>query len=149
MSARLLLSLLALLGFSASAFADVEAPSREDIAKRAKAATAFLEIKPRQASAFCVHASGLFVTNEHVIREGGTGSVTLVLDSGTRRQRVYKAGVVRRDKNLDLALLRVDGPVELPVLPLGSDDNLSELQELITCGFPFGTALGGPETGSY
>jgi hypothetical protein len=151
MSARLLSSvaLLALLEFSAGAPADVEAPSREDVAKRAKAATAFLEIKPRQASAFCVHASGLFVTNEHVVRDGGNGPVTLVLNSGTRTQKVYKASVVRRDKNLDLALLRVDGSVELPVLPLGSDDNLSELQELVTCGFPFGTALGGPEEGSY
>src|SRR5262249_48462481 len=137
------------LGLSGSTFADVEALSREDLAKRAKAATAFLEIKPRQASAFCVHASGLFVTNEHVVREGGTGPITLVLASGTKTQKVYKASVVRRDKNLDLALLRVEGPVELPVLALGSDENLSELQELIACGFPFGTALGGPEQGTY
>jgi hypothetical protein len=124
-----------------SAFAADEPLSREEVAKRGKAATALIEIKPRQASAFCVHPSGLFVTNEHVIREGGSSPINLILDAGTKTQRVFKASVVRRDKGLDLALLRIEGKVELPALTLGSDENLTELQELIACGFPFGTAL--------
>lgn len=139
---------VALLGVLGGAFAADEPRSREEIAKRGKAATALVEIKPRHASAFCVHPSGLFVTNEHVIREGGSSPINLILDAGTKTQRVFRASVIRSDKGLDLALLRVEGKVELPALTLGSDENLTELQEIIVCGFPFGKALA-LEEGEY
>src|SRR5262245_7008149 len=42
---------------------------RGEIARRGREATAFLEVGPgRSATAFCVHPSGLFVTNDHVIQ---------------------------------------------------------------------------------
>src|SRR5262249_61260427 len=56
-------------------------------------------------------------------------------------QKVLKAKVVRQDQNLDLALLRVEGETDLPALALGSDEDLTELEEVVACGFPFGTAL--------
>ena len=114
--------------------------SREAIAKRAKQATALVEVKPSYGSSFCVHATGLFLTNEHVVRQSSEG-VTLVLDAGLKSQKLFKAKVVRRDKSLDLALLRVDGDGKHEALELGSDKDLSELTELIACGFPFGVAL--------
>src|SRR5262249_44894334 len=117
-----------------------DALSREAIAKRAKASTVLVEVKPTYGSGFCVHSSGLFVTNEHVVRQS-TETITLVLDAGLKTQKVLKAKVLRRDKVLDLALLKVDGDEKIEALELGSDKELGELTELIACGFPFGPAL--------
>ena len=91
-------------------------------------------------TAFCIHSSGLFVTNEHVVRIAEKVDVVLVLDPSLETQRILKAKVVRVDKDLDLALLRVDGAKDLPTLSLGSVDGLAELSEVIACGFPLGRA---------
>jgi hypothetical protein len=141
--ASTLAALLCLTGLLSAA--DDPLP-REAIAKRAKASTALVEAKPNYGSAFCVHPSGLFITNEHVVRQGG-GTVTLVLNAGLKSQRLLKAQVLRRDSAADLALLKVDGDEKVEPLELGSDDGLAELTELIACGFPFGPALG--RTGEY
>jgi S1-C subfamily serine protease len=120
--------------------------SRADVAKLAKPATALVDGRPAgQGSSFCIHSSGLFLTNEHVVRTlGPEGKVTLVLDSGLSSQKIVKAKLIRSDKELDLALLQAEGVKDLPALKLGSDDGLTELQELIAFGFPFGTALAKP-----
>src|SRR5262245_29081449 len=118
---------------------------RGQLVKQGKAATALVEMKPRYGSAFCVHPSGLFVTNEHVVRPFGIPApVTLVLDAGMKTQKVLRATVVRRDPALDLALLRAEGKHELAALALGSDQDLDELSELVAFGFPFGLALAKP-----
>jgi hypothetical protein len=123
--------------------ADDELP-RATIAKRAKASTVLVEVKNgprhRSGSGFCVHPSGLFVTNEHVIAQDG-GTISLVIDASLKTQRILKAQVVRRDKELDLALLKVDGAEKFEPLELGTDNDLGELTELIAFGFPFGAAL--------
>ncbi len=119
-----------------------EKPTRVAIGKRAKAATAFVDVPGRgTGTAFCVHPSGLFVTNEHVVRGAAKDEVTLVLDPSLDTQRVLKAKVVRADKDLDLALLRVDGAKGLPSLPLGSTRDVAELADVVACGFPLGKAL--------
>ena len=84
----------------AFAFDQGEPLSRVELSKRGKAAAALLEIKPRTAyaTAFAVHASGLFVTTEHVVRELGEGqTLPLTLDPGLKSQRTRKAAVVRRE----------------------------------------------------
>jgi S1-C subfamily serine protease len=129
-----------LLAFAMTFGADDPLP-RTKLAKLGKAATALVEVKPAYGSGFCVHPSGLFVTNEHVVRTAGGNPVSLILNAGSKTQKVLKAKVVRQDKDLDLALLRVEGETTLPTLPLGSDEDLTELEEVVACGFPFGTAL--------
>lgn len=89
-------------------------------------------------SAFCIHPSGLFLTNEHVIHP--LGEVTLVLNPGDKKtEKTYAARVIRADKQLDLALLRIEGAKDLAALSLGSDEKLEELTEVVAFGFPFGT----------
>src|SRR5438067_1829753 len=78
---------------------------RAEIARQAKAATALVEAGKRQGSAFCLHESGLFLTNEHVVR--GATEVQMVLHPGAKKQQIVKARVLRTDKTLDLALLRL------------------------------------------
>jgi hypothetical protein len=130
---RLAVLPLALLG---SCRAADEGLSRAQIAKIGKAATALVEVKGRAGygSAFCILPSGLFLTNEHVAQ----GDLTIVLNPGLKTEKSYPARVVRTDKDLDLALLRIEGAKDLPTLSLGSDANLEELMEVIALGFPFG-----------
>src|SRR5262249_55217196 len=49
--------------------------------------------------------------------------------------------VLRSDKDLDLALLHVAGEKDLPVLSLAADNTLSETDEVVAFGFPFGSRL--------
>jgi S1-C subfamily serine protease len=134
-------SLFLALALAALPAAAADKPTRVEIGKKAKAATAYVEHAHGTGTAFCVHPSGLFVTNEHVVRTADNGSVTLVLNPSLEGQRVLKAKVVRTDKAVDLALLRVDGVKDLPALTLGSTKDLSELAEVVACGFPLGKAL--------
>jgi hypothetical protein len=111
---------------------------RSEIAKRGREATAFLEVAPvRSATAFCVHPSGLFVTNDHAV-ENTRADIKVVVHAGTLDQKVCRAKVIRRDRDADLALLRAEEASGLPALPLGSADDLEELNEVFAFGFPFG-----------
>ncbi len=114
--------------------------TKVEIAKIGKAATALVEVKSRFAygSAFCIHPSGLFLTNEHV---AGQGNLAIILNPGLDNEKVCKARLIRADKELDLALVRVDDVKDLPIVSLGVDDKLAELMEVVAVGFPFGTAL--------
>src|SRR5207253_2885894 len=61
--------------------------TRAEIGKRGKAATAFVDIPGRvSGTAFCVHPSGLFLTNEHVVRGTDRAEIKLVLDAGLKTQ---------------------------------------------------------------
>ncbi len=121
--------------------------SREAVAKRAKLGTVLVDAKPTYGSGFCIHSSGLFLTNEHVIHpndrlaQQNTENLTLVVDAGLKTQKVLKAKILRRDKDLDLALLKVDSTDKFEAIELGSDKDLAELTEVVACGFPFGKAL--------
>jgi hypothetical protein len=142
-------SLVFVLAIAGNPAAQADGPSRVELSKLGKAATALIEVKPATGSGFCVHPSGLFVTNEHVVRSAGdNGAVTVVLDAALKTQRVMRGKVIRTDRDVDLALVRVDGQKDFPVLPLGSADDLTELMELVAFGFPFGTELA-PEDGQY
>jgi S1-C subfamily serine protease len=139
-----------LLALVLPAVARDEKPKRVEIGKRAKAATAFVEVPGRgTGTAFCVHPSGLFVTNEHVVRGAQNDTVTLVLDPSLETQRVFKAKVVRTDKGTDLALLRAEGANDLPSLTLGSTEGVAELADVVACGFPLGKALGTDDKKEY
>jgi hypothetical protein len=124
-----------------------KAPAQEakltkvEVGKRGKAATAFVLVPGHgSGTGFCVHPTGLFVTNEHVVR-GVTGDVTVVLNPALEAQQVLTAKVVRADKDADLALLRVAGAKDLPSLPLGSVEGVAELADVVACGFPLGFLL--------
>ncbi|HEY7425986.1 MAG TPA: serine protease, partial [Gemmataceae bacterium] len=114
---------------------------RAKILRSGKAATAFVRAKTsgRQGSAFCIHPTGVFLTNEHVVGQESTFS--LFLNGGTKNVKTLTAKVLRVDKTLDLALLKVEGEKDLPALPVATDNNLSETDEVIAFGFPFGQRI--------
>ena len=130
----LLLAVLAQVGR-----ADVAA----GVVPRGKAATAFVELPGDQgsATAFCVSASGLFVTNEHVVHGLGGGTIKLVLRPGRSDQRVVQARILRVDTDADLALLQAPPPGSYTALSLGDSDALTETTEVVAFGYPFGRDL--------
>ena len=85
--------------------------SAEKIVRRGKRATALVEVPVKRgtrtgtgyASAFCIHETGLFLTNHHVVEKAPAEGVTLVLNPGQDDEKKLKAKVLRKDKDRDLA----------------------------------------------
>jgi S1-C subfamily serine protease len=129
--------------FCARSTAQQSELSKTELAKLGKAATVFVEVKTKTGSSsgsgFCVHNAGLFITNDHVIRDAK--DIKITLNAGSKNSLTLPAKVIRNDKKLDLALLQVFGQKGLPTLELGTVDKLSELDSVIACGFPFGQLL--------
>ncbi|MBT4044480.1 MAG: DegQ family serine endoprotease [Rhodospirillaceae bacterium] len=89
-------------------------------------------------SGFIIDATGLVVTNNHVIAEADEISVRL--SDGTR----LKAVLVGRDVKTDLALLKVEPKGKLPALKWGNSDKSRVGDWVLAIGNPFG--LGGSVT---
>ena len=77
---------------------------------------------------------GLVLTNHHVVSGGRRGArVRVVLHDG----RTFDAEIVKRDRDLDLALLRIeDGG--LPAAPVGDSDALRVGELVYAIGHPWG-----------
>ncbi|MCW3100679.1 MAG: putative lipoprotein [Chthonomonadaceae bacterium] len=114
--------------------------------QHAKLATALVDVEEvdgiAEGSAFCIDASGLFVTNAHVV-EGlkSGGKLTLVLYSGEKEQVKLAARVVMQEKEMDLAILQAVRPHNLTTMKLGSSDGLVETMPVAAFGYPFGSDL--------
>src|SRR5262245_38747491 len=68
--------------------------TKAEIGKLGKAGTVYVEAPGRgSGSGFCVHSSGFFITNAHVITGSEKANVTLVVNSSLTTQRVLNAKV--------------------------------------------------------
>ncbi len=83
-------------------------------------------------SGVVVDASGLVVTNNHVI-EGMTEVKVALTD-----RREFDAEVVLRDPRTDLAVLKLKSGSNFPVLELGDSDGLEVGDLVLAVGNPFG-----------
>lgn len=83
-------------------------------------------------SGFVITPDGLVVTNSHVVARAE--EIVVRIAGG----RSYEAQVVGRDVEVDLALLRLTGAAELPVLTLGDSDELDVGDWVVAIGSPFG-----------
>ena len=132
------------LPFPQILLADDDLP-RPKVAEMGKAATAMVDVSrfrgKAYGSAFCISPAGIFVTNAHVMEGAMQSECTLVLNPAQKTERKLKAKLLRLDKPHDLAILRVEGESKLPALALGSTEDLTETNEIIAFGFPFGTLL--------
>ena len=83
-------------------------------------------------SGVLVDASGLVVTNHHVIE--GMTEVKVALSD----KREFEADIVLRDPRTDLAVLRLKGGKDFPVMDLGDSDALEVGDMVLALGNPFG-----------
>ncbi|MGP9821449.1 DegQ family serine endoprotease [Salinarimonas sp. NSM] len=86
-------------------------------------------------SGFVIDASGVIVTNNHVI--GDADEIEVVFPDGT----TYEAEVVGTDSAIDLAVLKIEADVELPFVPFGDSEEMRIGDWVVAIGNPFG--LGG------
>jgi S1-C subfamily serine protease len=75
---------------------------------------------------------GHILTNNHVVE----GATKLTVSFGG--DKVYPATVVGRDPDTDLAVIKIEPPAGLPVVPLGDSDKLAVGQKVMAIGNPFG-----------
>jgi len=83
-------------------------------------------------SGVIVDASGLIVTNHHVI--AGMTDVKVALAD----KREYPATIVLDDPRTDLAVLKIKGDAPLPAIALGDSDAIEVGDFVIALGNPFG-----------
>jgi serine protease Do len=90
------------------------------------------EVRRGTGSGFFVHESGLLVTNAHVVN--GAEIVQVRLAGGRR----FTGRVVGKDTRVDLAVVKVEGAKDLPVLPLGDSNRVRVGEFVLALGHPFG-----------
>jgi len=83
-------------------------------------------------SGFIIDASGLIVTNNHVIEDAD--QITVTLNDGT----TLPAKLIGRDEKTDLALLKINTKKPLPAAHFGDSDKARIGDWVIAIGNPFG-----------
>ncbi|WP_114009418.1 Do family serine endopeptidase [Cohaesibacter intestini] len=83
-------------------------------------------------SGFVIDASGLIVTNHHVISEAD--EITIKLADGSR----HEARLVGRDTKTDLALLKIEVTEPLAVVSFATDEDVRVGDWVMAIGNPFG-----------
>jgi serine protease Do len=91
-----------------------------------------------KGSGFIINSSGIVVTNNHVVKDAKTVSVTL--SDGES----YPAKIIGTDPKTDLAVLKIIAGHPLPYVELGSSANVEPGEWVVAMGNPFG--LGGTVT---
>src|SRR6266567_1370380 len=89
-------------------------------------------------SGFIIDASGIVVTNNHVISDAD--EINVILNDGAK----LKAEIIGRDQKTDIALLRVKPDRPLKAVKFGDSDKLRLGEWVIAIGNPF--SLGGSVT---
>src|SRR5437763_8085000 len=89
-------------------------------------------------SGFIIDASGIVVTNNHVIADAD--EITVILNDGTR----IKAELLGKDQKTDLAVLKVNSDKPLKSVKFGDSEKLRLGEWVIAIGNPF--SLGGTVT---
>src|SRR5206468_11077745 len=87
-------------------------------------------------SGFIIRREGYILTNNHVV--DGASKLTVTLEGGEKFDAVVKG----KDESTDVALLKIDSPHDLPVLPLGDSDSLRIGEWVMAIGNPLGSELG-------
>jgi Do/DeqQ family serine protease len=91
------------------------------------------QVQRSLGSGVIVDASGLVMTNNHVIE--GASEVKVALAD----KREFEAEIVLKDARTDLAVLRIkDGRERFPALDLGNSDELQVGDVVLAIGNPFG-----------
>ena len=83
-------------------------------------------------SGFILDEKGYIATNNHVIENAEEIRVTL------KDGEEYVAELIGTDPGTDIALIKIDADIDLPVLELGDSENLDIGQWVLAIGNPFG-----------
>ncbi|TMS21858.1 Serine protease HTRA1B [Larimichthys crocea] len=101
-----------------------------DVVEKIAPAVVHIELY-RNGSGFVVSEDGLIVTNAHVV--ANKHRVKVELKSGA----TYDAKIKDVDEKADIALIKIDTPMKLPVLLLGRSADLRPGEFVVAIGSPF------------
>src|SRR5258706_4276736 len=73
---------------------------------------------PSSGSGFIFTKDGRILTNNHVIRDAS--DITVILND----KRKFKAKVIGADPSTDVAVIKIDAPDDLPIVPLGDSEDV-------------------------
>ncbi|WP_229069160.1 S1C family serine protease [Actinoplanes sp. DH11] len=82
-----------------------------------------------------IRGDGYILTNNHVISVAANGGQVAVLFNDGRS---VPATITGRDPQADLAVIKVDGQADLPVIPLGRSEDVQVGQPVVALGAPLG-----------
>jgi len=88
-----------------------------------------------EGSGFIIHEDGYILTNAHVIEN--SDSVQIALSTGG----LFKGKIIGMDRVADLAIIKIESPEPLPVIPLGHSNELKPGDWVMAIGSPFGLDL--------
>ncbi len=119
-----------------------ENPSSQEIIKKGKAATAFLEFSPfGRCAAFCVDKSGIFITNGQYFRNQKGTNYRLIINPGTDKQKIVPAKVLLHNasstKNFAVLKATEGGPFN--ALPFEPVKTISTGRRIYSFSFPYGS----------
>jgi serine protease Do len=97
-----------------------------------------MRIIEARGSGFIIKPDGIIVTNNHVVKDAK--SVTVTLDGG----KTVPAKILGTDPRTDIAVLKIDVGHPLPYIQLGNSNDVKPGQWVVAMGNPFG--LGGTVT---
>lgn len=83
-------------------------------------------------SGFIINSEGYIITNEHVINGASEVNVTV-----KGFEEPFKAAIIGKDFNLDLAVLKITSSKKLPHIELGNSDNMRVGEWVIAIGNPY------------
>ena len=83
-------------------------------------------------SGVIISADGYIVTNNHVIADAERLEVTL------NDNRNFDAKVIGTDPQTDIALIKIEAPADLHVIPMGKSEDLRVGEWVLAVGNPFG-----------
>ena len=92
-------------------------------------------------SGFIISSDGYVVTNDHVIQ--GETKITVTLfekgkDGGIEKRKIEKVRIVATNADVDLALLKMEGVKDLPIVYLGDSEKVKVGQPVFAIGNPRG-----------
>jgi Do/DeqQ family serine protease len=85
-----------------------------------------------QGSGFIISKDGYILTNNHVV--AGADKITVILSN----KQQFKAKLIGRDPQTDIALIKIDDGNDLPTVALGDSSKLEVGEWVIAIGNPFG-----------
>jgi serine protease Do len=85
-----------------------------------------------KGAGFIIDSTGIVVTNNHVVKDAAT--ITVTLSNGA----TYKAKVLGTDPKTDLAVLKIDAGHPLPFVELGDSSQVQQGEWVVALGNPFG-----------
>lgn len=83
-------------------------------------------------SGFIINKEGFIITNNHVIENAE--EIIVKLSSG----KEYEAEIIGADPRTDLALIKIEADVDLPIIPLADSDQILTGDWVVAIGNPFG-----------